>query len=252
MKQLEKEYTVHVYETGPDSGASIYTLFNYMQDIASEHAAILGFGRDDLMKKNHFWVLSRMYAEILARPKWEDRIIVRTWPNGTDRMFAMRNYEIHSSDRKMIASATSAWLIVDRSTKKIQRPDEHLTQFRDPGRLATSARNPVKLPELTGNITEDHPFRVRLSDLDVNLHTNNANYVKWAYDHYDLNFVMNHSSCSAEINYLGESMFNEEIIIRNSQPDDGRNEFHHSIVRTSDNKELCRIRLNWKKSGNQY
>ena len=43
---------------------NLYSLFNYLQDIASDHAVKLGFGRDDLMRENRFWVLSRMYAEI--------------------------------------------------------------------------------------------------------------------------------------------------------------------------------------------
>ena len=62
--KFEKEYTVHVYETGPDGKLNLYSLFDYLQDIASDHAVKLGFGRDDLMKQNHFWVLSRIYAEI--------------------------------------------------------------------------------------------------------------------------------------------------------------------------------------------
>ncbi len=86
--QFEKEYRIHVYETGPDERVNLCSLFNYMQDIASEHAVKLGFGRDDLMKKNHFWVLSRMYAVISDRPFWDETIIVKTWPNGTDNVFA--------------------------------------------------------------------------------------------------------------------------------------------------------------------
>jgi hypothetical protein len=50
LLQFEKEFIVHVYETGPDGRLSLASLFNYMQDIASDHAEKLGFGRDDLMR----------------------------------------------------------------------------------------------------------------------------------------------------------------------------------------------------------
>jgi hypothetical protein len=43
--QFEKEYRVHVYETGPNGKLNLYSLFNYLQDIASDHAVKLGFGR---------------------------------------------------------------------------------------------------------------------------------------------------------------------------------------------------------------
>jgi medium-chain acyl-[acyl-carrier-protein] hydrolase len=248
IRQFEKEYTIHVYETGPDSRVTLFSLFNFMQDIASDHAVLLGFGREDLMKNNHFWVLSRMYAEITEWPSWGDKIIVKTWPNGTDKLFAMRNYEIKFPDGRMIASAVSAWLIIDRTSKKIKRPDGLLTQYNDNALIDASVRNPEKLPEATekGNISA--PFRVKVSDLDVNLHTNNVNYIKWISDTYDLNFTMKHFPCSAEINYLAESMFNDEIVIKSTNEDGDQSIINHSILRVTDNRELCRIRLKWKES----
>src|SRR5512137_1637850 len=127
LQQLEKEYRIHVYETGPDGRVNLYSLFDFMQDIAAEHAVNLGFGRDDLMKRNHFWVLSRMYAEFSEWPLWNETILVKTWPNGTDKLFAMRNYELRFADGRMIGTGSSSWLIIDRTKKKIQRPDETLT-----------------------------------------------------------------------------------------------------------------------------
>jgi acyl-ACP thioesterase len=209
---------------------------------------LLGFGRDDLMKKNQFWVLSRMYAEITEWPSWGDKIIIKTWPNGTDKLFAMRNYELKLPDGRMIASATSAWLVIDHTTRKIQRPDGLLTQYNENDIIPTSARNPEKLPEANEKGRNTAPFRVQVSDLDVNLHTNNVNYLKWVCDSYDLNFIMHHLPCSAEINYLAESMFNDEIIIRSSKEDADPGIISHSVLRVSDNRELCRIRIKWKES----
>jgi acyl-ACP thioesterase len=109
-QQFEKEYHVHVYEMGPDGRVNLHSLFNYMQDIASDHAVTLGYGRDDLMKQNHFWVLSRMYARLVSWPVWNETVIVRTWPNGVDKLFAMRNYELMYKDGRKIGSASSSWL----------------------------------------------------------------------------------------------------------------------------------------------
>ncbi len=114
---------------GPMGSLIFIHLFNYMQDIASDHAVKLGFGRDDLMRDNRFWVLSRMYAEIKYWPLWEDKIIVRTWPNGTDKLFALRNYEVNYPDGRHIASGTSSWLILDQTTRKVQRPDSFLSRY---------------------------------------------------------------------------------------------------------------------------
>jgi len=248
LLQFEKEYRVHVYETGPDGKLNLYSLFNYMQDIASDHAVKLGFGRDDLMRDNRFWVLSRIYVEIEHWPEWEDKIVLRTWPNGTDKLFALRNYEVFYSDGRHIASGTSSWLILDQTTKKVQRPDSALERFSPNLHTGSSPlRYALKLDPAKDDGQLSPLFRIKVSDLDVNLHTNNVRYLKWVNDTYDLDFMMNNKPQSAEINYLAESRFGEEIQIKTSLQNENGSFHNHSIFRTDDNKELCRIRIEWER-----
>jgi medium-chain acyl-[acyl-carrier-protein] hydrolase len=251
--QFEKEYRVHVYETGPNGKLNLYSLFNYLQDIASDHAVKLGFGRDDLNRDNRFWVLSRMYATITEWPLWEDNLIVRTWPNGTDRMFAIRNYEVKYPDGRLIASGISSWLILDRTSKKVQRPDSILTQYNpDIHPEGSSIRYASKLEAASEDGIISQRYRIKVSDLDVNLHSNNVRYLKWICDSYDLDFMMKNVPTSAEINYLAESLYDQEIIIRTSRDKDIGSFYNHSIFRTNDNKEVCRIRIGWKESNMEY
>jgi len=245
--RLEKEYAVHVYETGPDGKLSLHSLFDYLQDIASDHAVNLGYGRDELLKRNNFWVLSRIYAEINIWPGWGETICVRTWPRGTDRLFALRDFEIRYPDGRPVAKATSSWLIIDRDTKRIQRPDDNLSKYNSILNAEKALpRNADKLGPADSDGQSTQPFSVRLSDLDINLHTNNARYLKWITDSYDLDFIINNVPLSAEINYLAESRFNDSIAIIISSEKDNGNVFNHSIIRTGDDTELCRIRINWR------
>ncbi len=247
LLQFEKEYRIHVYETGPDGRLNLSSLFNYMQDIASDHAIRLGFGRDDLMRDNRFWVLSRIYAVITDWPEWEDLITLNTWPNGTDKLFALRNYVARYPDGRHIASATSSWLILDMTTKKVQRPDSILATYNPhlhPG--DTPVRYASKLEPAGEESLISEAYRIKVSDLDLNLHTNNVKYLTWVSDWYNLDFIMKNVPISAEINYLAESHFDEEIIIKTSEEKMNGPVYRHSICRTSDNKELCRIRIEWK------
>jgi medium-chain acyl-[acyl-carrier-protein] hydrolase len=251
LMQFEKVYRIHVYETGPDGKLNISALFNYLQDIASDHAIRLGFGRDDLMRDNRFWVLSRIYAEISLLPEWEDSIIVRTWPNGTDKLFALRNFNVSFPDGRHIASATSSWLILDRTTRKIQRPDNILTKFySDLHPSYSPIRYASRLETSVEESIASKRYRIKLSDLDVNLHTNNVKYLTWVSDCYDLEFAMKNVPRSAEINYLAESQFGEEIVINTSEEKVNGTAFNHSICRTIDKKELCRIRIEWNTINN--
>jgi len=245
----EKEYRVHVYETGPDGRLSIYSLLNYLQDIASDHAIRLGFGRDDLSRDNRFWVLSRMFAVISEWPSWGDRILVKTWPNGTDKLFALRNYEVSSPDGRILASSTSSWLILDQTTKRVQRPDSILSQYNSKLRQDQSPlryASKLKGADIEGELLLHG--KIKVSDLDVNLHTNNVNYLKWVIDRYELGFIMKYAPRSLEINYLAESVFGQEVSIRSSGEAEGENVFNHSVIRTYDNKELCTIRIEWEEA----
>jgi medium-chain acyl-[acyl-carrier-protein] hydrolase len=244
--QFEKEYKIPVYDTGPDGKLSLYSLFNYFQDIASEHAVRLKFGRDDLMKANRYWVLSRIVADIYSRPEWEQNIVVRTWPRGTDKIFAIRDYEVFYPDGMPIAAGSSSWLIVDRTTKKIQRPDEMLTRFNSGLSVKNSlGRNAGKVDPVSEKCKFICNHRVKVSDLDVNLHTNNVKYIKWLTDTYDLDFIMNHVPVSVEVNYLAESVVGEEVILKSEEVGQ-TNSFNHSVIRTSDERELARMRIDWK------
>lgn len=248
FERMEKGYFVHVYETGPDGKLALFSLFDYLQDIASEHAVKLGYGREDLIKQNHFWVLSRIYAVITEMPAWEDTLTIKTWPRGIDKLFAIRDYTVRFSDGRPAAAATSSWLIIDQTTRKIQRPEARLTTFNSGKEIERSLdRNSEKInPALPGS-RQTPVFSVRVSDLDVNLHTNNARYLKWVSDSYDLGFIMNHVPYSAEINYLAESRFNENIFIRVSEEENDCLMHNHSIIRADDETELCRIRIGWRK-----
>lgn len=246
LKYFEKEYKIHVYETGPDGKINLYSFFDFFQDMASEHAVRLGFGRDYLLKENHIWVLSRIYAVITEWPVWEDTIVIRTWHKGTDKLFGIRDFEVFYPDGRRIASAASSWLIIDRETKKLQRPDKILTNPSGLYPVNALPRNAAKLEKSSDGGVISPGFKVKISDLDINLHTNNVRYLKWVTDTYDLDFSIKNVACSAEINYLAESVYDDEISIQTSAEKNDNNVYDHSIFRKNDNRELCRIRLVWK------
>jgi len=240
-----KKYDVHVYELGIDEKLSPFALFNYFQDIAAEHAVSLGFGRDDLLRMNCFWVLSRMFVVVREWPLWKDQLTVTTWPRGTDRLFAVRDFRIEFNGGKEVAAATSSWLIVDINTRRIRKPDEHLPKNRPRLEHISATGRYAEKVELPEEFTDISPsFRVKASDIDANRHTNNAVYIKWATDNYSDDFRNSHRPCSFEVNYLAESKTGDEVAIKTFTEDNLR--FYHSVVRISDNTELCRIRIQWE------
>jgi acyl-ACP thioesterase len=246
LREFNKDYRIHVYESGPDGKLALSSLFDFFQDIASEHAIALGYGRDELMKDNNFWVLSRMYSVIERWPSLGEKISIRTWPRGTEKLFALRDFIARTEDGIVIARATSSWLIIDYNTKRIQRPDDNLNKLNFvPASEAALSRNASRIGAPSSEAKLNREFSVRISDLDVNLHANNARYLEWVTDCYDLDFIMNNAPVSAEINYLAESHFNDRVAIMIAGQEGNERISDHSIVRTDDDTELCRVRIQW-------
>ncbi len=113
----ERKYSINVYETDINGHLSLVSLFDLFQDIAGRHASELGFGREHLMTNHNFWVLSRLSARIEKMPDQWDEVIVRTWPRGTDGIFAIRDLEVLTPSGEKLVLASSSWVVVDFETR---------------------------------------------------------------------------------------------------------------------------------------
>ena len=90
----EASYKIRSYEIDPKGKAQLYTLLNYFQDAAGEHAAELGVSITDLFAKRMTWVLSRYHIKILRYPLWGEAVKVVTWPSGSRGLFALRDQPV--------------------------------------------------------------------------------------------------------------------------------------------------------------
>ena len=105
-------------------------------------------------------------------------------------------------------------------------------------------RIPEKIDSIEGNSYTTAVFQVKYSELDINMHANNANYIKWAMDSYPLDQRINERVESIEVNFLTEALPGDELKVTVTETDNGK--YVHKILRASDNHELCRLRVCWK------
>lgn len=246
---FERKYPVNIFNTDLTGRLSPGSLFSFFEDLAGRHAAEIGWGRDDLMTDGFFWALSRMVVRIEALPMAWDEITLRTWPRGTETIFALRDLEMYDAAGKRLAGASSSWVIVDYNTRKAQRPDKALStlnvRFPEERALETNARRVPPIPEGDHEVIR---LRVTIDDIDVNRHVNNARYVHWVANCYDPEFISRHTPDTIEVNYLLEGHLGEMINITTGRPADEGTSFIHSITRENDGAELCRLRMRWKEN----
>ena len=246
MIAFERKYPVNVFDTDHTGKLSLGSLFNYFQDLAGRHASALGFGREHLMTNGFFWVLSRLTVEIESLPSSWEEVTLRTWPRGTDSIFAIRDLEMYNEEGRRLAAASSSWVVVDFNTRRVQRPDRALSHlnasFPDERALASNASKVPNLPADRHRITD---MVATASDIDVNLHVNNARYIHWVGTSYETEFIRTHAPRIVEVNYLSEGYQGDKINIITAPEGEQGDTFIHSVIRKEDNAELCRIRIKW-------
>jgi medium-chain acyl-[acyl-carrier-protein] hydrolase len=239
-----KEYSVHAYETDFRGRVRLFSLMNYLQDAAGEHAAALGFSVTDLGKKHMTWVLSRYHLRVARYPVLGERLIVETWPSGRSGYFALRDFDVRDKAGRDVLCATTSWMVIDFGKKQPVKVDEILPSNTVVARRAL-ADDFKSLPALDSPEREV-PFRVEMGHIDLNRHVNHAVYVQWAIEAVPPDVLWRLFPLDIEIAYRGEAVYGDEIraLVRTDGAGQG-SRFLHQIVNAKNGAELTRLRTLW-------
>lgn len=245
LNEYSEKFNIRAYEIDSTGRASIISIGNYLQEIAGNHAGILGVSVDKLFKKKLTWVLSRLHFQIDIYPKWRDEITIHTWPSGVHGKFAIRDFEILSSDNKIIGRATTSWMLIDLvKLKPISMPD-FITSIHLSKKERSLDDNFEKIPGID-KINYSKKFNVRLSDLDINQHVNNVNYIEWAIESLPLEIRKIYQLSGFEISFRAESKYGDVIVAETEEIDQNNQKiFVHKLVEQSSQKELAIARSYW-------
>ena len=158
--------------------ASVLDLF---QDVAGEHARVLGIGRDTMLENRLIWVIVKVRYRILSMPKQFDRVRVKTWPLPPRRSLFQREYKIMAEDGTPLVLGSSEWVVIHSERRRLV-PIGDVYPLKD-GFL--EERNfEDGFPRLT-DFSGDGESRTILplfSELDVNGHVNNTKYANYVMD----------------------------------------------------------------------
>lgn len=235
---------VHSYEVDFNQRLTVTALFNYLQEIAWEHAHLLGYGWEHLLQKNWFWVLSRVEVEIYRLPQWTDEVTLITWPRGVDGVFALRDFEIFDQQGSKIIAATSSWLVLNIQTRRPVRSDWY-SDFNFANRSALP-HNASKLAEQITNPEYIERFDVRIGDIDMNRHVNNVRYIDWAYNTFCMDHFQNFYPSRVVVNFNAEGKANDIITVTRFQS--AQDESVVEINNAETSKNLCRLLFGWEKN----
>lgn len=220
--------------------AGVLDLF---QEAAGGHCIPHKIDVPTLIKENGLtWVLIGMSLEFKRLPVWPELLTINTWAKSLKGFKALRDYAIEDNDGNNIINGSSVWALVDIKSKRPSKidslnhdmeiePDSHSIPGTTPGRMES-----IKLDDFEGS-----PFVVNHSDLDMNHHVSNIQYLKWFYSYLDQDFIQKNRLVGMNISYKGETCFGDKLIFKGTI-DNGK--CYHSFLNDA-GKEICSIESKW-------
>ena len=193
-------------------------VFMAMQDLADEHGVMLGLSRDDTAKMGMAWIVARSSIYMREYPKMFETIVCQTWTGRAERVGALRSFSFTRQDGTLLGYGVNVWVLVDVITHKlIMRPNF------DAAPPASDKPVPLEVPGRIlwhGANQPEEKRRISFSDLDINVHMNNARYVQWICDLFSVE-RMGQGLRHLQINYRKEGMPHQLLTLQRFE--DGQN-----------------------------
>ena len=213
MEVKEEKFRIRTYECGVDGRIKIFSLMQYLQELAALHAEQLGLGFDKLGEMNGYWVLSNIRIEISRLPGREDRVTLKTWPSGYSRTIATREFVGEDQNGSELFRAGSEWMVLNKETNRLKNLFKLDLNLPKTGVKAL----PDELKRLEPNgdycvgAVREPPLRVPRSAIDLNGHVNNTEYVRWGIDALSREFKLNENIHNVQATYLSEVFEGDEL-----------------------------------------
>ncbi|GEP50870.1 acyl-ACP thioesterase [Flavobacterium noncentrifugens] len=203
------EWEINFTQCAPNGFLKYVDLCNLLQLTAAEHSILGGLSFNDMQAFDQAWVLSRIRIEVDRLPKWQDKVVVKTWIESLQGSSSIRNIEMYL-DGKKIAGATSFWVVFNTKIRKAEAlalPHEHYEKFPD----VHSTEIPFSRINVLKETYEIGQRKVVLSDLDIVNHVNNTKYLEWCLDALDVKLVLQKEIKTFEMNFLRELNLDDEV-----------------------------------------
>jgi acyl-ACP thioesterase len=215
----EETIRINAFECDINQKLKPAAFFQHLTEAAVIHAGKLGVGFAEMLSRNLYWVHSRMKIKFYSFPGPGEIITIHTWPKTIQqKLFFIRDFEVYDARGELAAAATSAWLIIDASSRRMATP-----QSLNLSLPALEDRKGLDEPLNRLGFAKDGDERLRVSAgysaVDLVGHVNNSRYVEWICDAFPFDNYTQKKIDWLQINYDQEVLPGQEISILANQVD---------------------------------
>ena len=206
------------HEVLQDGRVKPSAVLKFMQDAATIDAGNLGADYGSMRKDDMIFVISKVMVSFKRIPRLDEELEIRTW-NGKIQGVSFNRDFVMYIDGEVVARATTRWVLVSYSDRRILRPDALkaaiLTNTDE--EIGIEPERRIKIPdEIEPLRTIYHPT---LTDMDTNGHVNNSRYADYLVDYCGID-LLDKEIKAFEIHFVSELKQGEEVVFTAASAND--------------------------------
>ena len=237
MAIIEHDFHLTVRDIDKDTNLTNKAILAFFEDIGGYHSNLAGFGLKQILETRLSWVLLHWKLKVIKRIKYSDEIVtVKSWSRGAEKACTFRDFEIYDKDGNLCVVGSSKWALIHLEKGLMRLNDELLNKYESEDKKAIPDFEFKKLqgPENYSNIYE---YTVSRSDLDINGHMHNLNYLDLAYESLPEDIYTNNLFNDVEIMYKKGALLGDKLKCLYSET----NGEHFVTIKSEDDKTLHAI-----------
>jgi acyl-CoA thioesterase FadM len=195
----------------------------HFQQIARENLDEFGMSYSFLRDHNIVFVLTKYKFKFHGQLNCDETYVFKTAPCQVQGVSFIRDFLIEDKNGKIVAEASSTWIIIDYINRSILRPNKLPKEIPHCDKLVDFIPERIRTNVLEGDLLEskmtDYKFKVSYTSLDQNNHLNNCNYADILIDGLFENNIELPDSYEIEMSFDHEAKVFSELCVHFEKSD---------------------------------
>lgn len=212
-------------------------ILSILEETSGMHSTSIGYGLNDIPNTHISWALLNWKVQVIKRPKYGDKVTVKTWARYKTKIYTYRDFEVYDENNNLLIIATSKWIFINTEKKSIAKIEDSFYEKYLPE--DKSVFDIIELPKLKEpeNSEETYKYIVKRGDIDINGHMHNTNYLGLAYEALPEDVYKDSKFDNFEILYKKEIKLADTVKFLYTF----ENDIHTITIKSEDNSTLHAI-----------
>jgi len=195
-------------------------ILRFFENTATYHSDSIGGGIKAVEETGLTWIVLDWRVKVINRPKYGEKLKVRTWSRGIQKFFAFRDYELVNDNDEILALGTSKWVLMDiNKNRMVLLNDELMARYESEDRPAFDENQLSKI-ESPSEFSNEINYTVMRKDIDFNKHMHNLYHFDLAYEVLPGELYENSTFDNFRITYKIEIKLGETVTCKYSLLED--------------------------------